>query len=246
MKILAIGNSFSQDATAYVEDIAASLGQNDVIAANLYIGGCPLSHHAENLKTDKVEYEYQRHGVLCHMTSIREALKSDAWDIVTLQQVSGHSGIYDSYRPYIDEVYAEVRSLCPDAEIYLHRTWAYEEESTHPDFVRYDRDRAKMDAAIEDVYLKMSTLFSAKVIPVGNVITMLKQMPEFDLKDGGISLYRDRFHLSLTYGRYAAALVWLEMLCGVDTAKATFVPEGAQADLVYKVRDAVKDYLKKD
>ena len=104
MKILAIGNSFSQDSTAYVEDIAKSIGHRDITAANLYIGGCPLSHHAENLKTNAVEYDYQRHGNGLYKTSIREALKSDTWDIITLQQVSGLSGLYDTNQPYIDEV----------------------------------------------------------------------------------------------------------------------------------------------
>ena len=37
MKILAIGNSFSQDATTYIEDIANSMGIEDITAANLYI-----------------------------------------------------------------------------------------------------------------------------------------------------------------------------------------------------------------
>ena len=60
MKILAIGNSFSQDATTYIEDIANSMGIEDITAANLYIPGCPLTKHAENLKTDELEYEYHR------------------------------------------------------------------------------------------------------------------------------------------------------------------------------------------
>jgi len=51
MKILAIGNSFSQDSTAYVEDIAESAGRREIVAANLYIGGFPLSHPAGKLKT---------------------------------------------------------------------------------------------------------------------------------------------------------------------------------------------------
>ena len=62
MKILAIGNSFSEDGTAYIERIAESAGITDIIAANLYIPGCPLSRHAENLKTNAPDYDYQRHG----------------------------------------------------------------------------------------------------------------------------------------------------------------------------------------
>jgi len=246
MKILAIGNSFSQDSTAYVEDIAKSAGYCDIIAANLYIGGCPLSHHAENLKTNAAEYDYQRHGNGLYKTSIREALKSDKWDIVTLQQVSGWSGLYDTYHPYIDEVYSEVRTLCPNAVVYLNRTWAYEEGSSHPHFEYYDHDRKKMDEAIEGCYQKISEEFSADIIPVGNVITALKRLPEFDLANGGISLYRDAFHLSLTYGRFAAACVWLKKLCGMKLDKVSFVPEGADVTLIQKVVRFVERYFQNE
>lgn len=246
MKILAIGNSFSQDSTAYVEEIAASAGQYDVIAANLYIGGCPLSHHAENLLTNEPEYEYQRHGIGQYKTSIRQALQSDEWDIVTLQQVSGKSGLYDTYHPYVDEVYGEVRRLCPNARIFFNRTWAYEEGSSHPNFVDYDCDRKKMDAAIESVYRKISAEFSADIIPVGNVITVLKELPEFDPAVGGISLYRDAFHLSLTYGRFAAACVWFRKLCVPSLDGVTFVPDGAEARLTGKIIQKIEEFFRKE
>jgi hypothetical protein len=140
MKILAIGNSFSQDATTYIEDIANSMGIEDITAANLYIPGCPLTKHAENLKTDELEYEYQLRGKGIYKTSIHAALASDDWDVITMQQVSGDSGLYDTFHPYIDELYAEVKRLCPNAKILLHRTWAYEERSGHNRFIDYGRN----------------------------------------------------------------------------------------------------------
>ena len=41
MKVLAIGNSFSQDATRYLHQIAKA-NQFDLKVVNLYIGGCSL------------------------------------------------------------------------------------------------------------------------------------------------------------------------------------------------------------
>ena len=235
MKILAIGNSFSQDATAYVEDIAASLGREDIIAANLYIGGCPLSRHAENLRTNAKDYEYQRHGKEVYKACIRETLEADKWDVITLQQVSGLSGIEGTYHPYLEQVLDVVRTVCPDAKIMLHRTWAYEEGSGHGDFPRYDRDRVKMDTAIEAVYQNLSKTYGFEIIPSGNFVTFLKSEPEFDIANGGISLYRDRFHMSYTYGRYATAAVWLKVICGMTLDGATFVPEGSDAALTQKI-----------
>ena len=52
MKILAIGNSFSQDATRYLHDIGRADNQ-EVTVASLYIGGCPLDRHFKNAMADK-------------------------------------------------------------------------------------------------------------------------------------------------------------------------------------------------
>ena len=50
LKILAIGNSFSDDALWLLPDILKSLGINNFRISNLYIGGCVLSTHATNIK----------------------------------------------------------------------------------------------------------------------------------------------------------------------------------------------------
>ena len=243
MKILAIGNSFSQDAMTYMEDIAESCGRTDIIAANLYIGGCPLTKHAENLKTDELEYDYQIRGKGLYKTSIHAALLSDDWDVVTMQQVSGDSGLYDTYHPYIDYVYAEVKRLCPNAKVLLHRTWAYEEKSNHGRFADYNRDRDTMDRMIEETFQKISAEFGLDMIPCGNVVTAIKKtMPEFDIENGGASLYRDRFHMGNCYGRYVVACVWLKKVCGVDISKATFIPNAAYPPLIKKLNEFVANY----
>ncbi len=240
MKILAIGNSFSQDATAYMEYIANSCGVTDLVVANLYIPGCPLTKHAENLKTDELEYEYQLQGKCVYKTSIHAALASDEWDIITMQQVSGDSGLYHTFHPYIDELYAEVKRLCPNAKVLLHRTWAYEENSGHGRFADYNRDRDTMDRMIEETYRKISVDFgNMDIIPAGNVVTELKKMPEFDLEQDGASLYRDRFHMGMCYGRYAVACVWLRKLCNMDLSGATYVPNEAYPVLIKKIRDYI-------
>ena len=51
MKILSIGNSFSQDAHKWLHKLAKQNGC-DLSTCNLYIGGCPLDRHFRNLKGD--------------------------------------------------------------------------------------------------------------------------------------------------------------------------------------------------
>lgn len=61
IKILAVGNSFSQDATHYLHQIAAA-DKVDMKAGNLYIGGCRLKRHWNNIQTDTQEYLYEENG----------------------------------------------------------------------------------------------------------------------------------------------------------------------------------------
>ena len=60
-KLLAIGNSFSQDATHYLHQIAAA-DQMDLKVGNLYIGGCSLERHWENIQNEAEEYLYEENG----------------------------------------------------------------------------------------------------------------------------------------------------------------------------------------
>ncbi len=241
MKILAIGNSFSQDATTYIEDIANSMGIEDITAANLYIPGCPLTKHAENLKTDELEYEYQLRGKGIYKTSIHAALASDDWDVITMQQVSGDSGLYDTFHPYIDELYAEIKRLCPNAKVLLHRTWAYEERSGHPRFLDYGRNHDTMNAAIEETSQKIASELGVDIIPAGKVVHEIKKnIPEFDVLNGGASLYRDRFHMGNCYGRYIVACVWLKKVCGIqDISSARFIPNEAYPPLIKKLNEYI-------
>ena len=67
--------------------------------------------------------------------------------------------------------------------------------------------------AIGEAYSKIKEDIGAEaIIPVGEVIELLRAMPEFDVRQGGQSLHRDGHHLSLGYGRYAAAAVWYQAL----------------------------------
>ncbi|MBR6790664.1 MAG: DUF4886 domain-containing protein [Oscillospiraceae bacterium] len=249
LKVLCIGNSFSQDATRYLEGVASG-GPVPLIARNLYIGGCSLERHANNLRRLAFEYEYQKDAVHMFKTiipgrkngvSIRMALEMDEWDVVTVQQVSQLSGIYESYFPYLSEVLSVVREKAPQAQIMFHSTWAYEIDSDHPHYGNYDRDQQKMYDAIQDVTARISSEFGLPVLPTGRLIQTLRGLKPFDYAGGGLSLNRDGFHLS-PYGRYAAALLWYKQLTGCSVKDNTFVPEGLDISLAALIRKTVDDF----
>ena len=240
MKILAIGNSFSQDATAYLEAVAKSAGE-DLFVRNLYIGGCSLETHAKNAQSEEAAYAYEKDGERLESISLPDALTREAWDFITVQQVSGWSGVYDSYLPHLSTLLSFVRERCPNAKLLFHRTWAYEKDAEIERFVlRYEGSERVMHEAILTVTDRISKAFSLPVIPVGEAIHEAKHHPDFDVRAGGISLHRDGYHLTRDYGRYLAALVWLKFFTGATPDRVTFAPEGTDPALIELLKSFVE------
>lgn len=225
MKILSIGNSFSCDAHAYLYDLAEQRGEN-LELVNLAIGGCSLQTHWENVENNNPNYLHMING---HenwegeRVAIDPIIKSDHFDVVTLQQVSHFSGMYETYQPYLNNLVEYVKKLQPNADLYFHRTWAYEIDSTHGEFYLYDKNQKKMYEAICSSTMTASIEIGAKLIKSGDVIqAMREKIPAFDYPNGGQSLCCDGFHMSHTYGRYAVALTWLATLTGKKVTPMPF------------------------
>ena len=239
VKILAIGNSFSQDATRYMKEIAQSMGL-EMLVVNLYIGGCSLEQHAQHIKDGEAAYVYERNGVITERyISLQEAVREEKWDIVTVQQVSGYSGMPETYEPYGTELLAFVKSHLPNAKLFFHMTWAYEQDSTHPHFANYENSQLQMYRGITHAAEPYAKKNGLGFIPAGHVIQTLRQQPPFDYAVGGLSLCRDGFHMSLDYGRYAVAATWGEILLGGNVTEASFAPEGTDSALIECINSTV-------
>ena len=239
MEILSIGNSFSQDAQRYLHEIARACGEN-VRTVNLYIGGCPLDSHHKNMVEDNRAYEIQCNGHNTGFyTSIREALTSRKWDVVTLQQASAKSPYIDTYSPYIGELAEYVRSLLPDAKLFIHQTWSYKEGSDLLANLKFPTS-ALMQKEVTAAYAKACELIQADgLIPSGEVLGMLRTCHE---------VHRDSAHASLGLGRYALALTWYSVLLGKRFEKAPEIytdepiTDEERLDAVNAVNDVLSRY----
>ena len=240
MKILSIGNSFSQDAHKWLYDVCKSAGQ-EIYNANLYYGGCSLYAHWHFYVNDAAEYDYEIKGEPVRKITLREALTLEEWDVITYQQASHDSGIYDKYQPFLCDLHKVVKEACPNAKFYIHKTWAYEIDSPHGSFVLYNHDQKYMYECLSNAYDKAAESIGVDVIPAGDVIQYLRDnTKEFDYKNGGLSLNRDGFHLSLGYGRYAASLTWYCKLFGGNANDVSFAPEICEDEnLVNVIKKAV-------
>ena len=210
IKVLAIGNSFSQDATRYLYQIARA-DKVDMKVVNLYIGGCPLSYHYSNILSEEKRYDFELNGVNSGLkVSIKDGLLNESWmgwDFVTFQQVSNHSVNYDTFQPYLNELAKYVKEYSPKAKQFIHQTWAYEEGSKRLCEEMGYKKQLDMFNDVKLSYDKAAKDINAcGIIPSGEVLQNL-------IKEG-VTVHRDTFHASLGLGRYAIALAWYEMLTG--------------------------------
>lgn len=241
LKVLAIGNSFSVDAMEYLYDIAKSAGYTDIVLGNLYIGGCTLEQHVGTLAKSTPSYDfYLNKGGKWTKTrgTIPDGLRYADWDVVTLQQASGLSGVEASYEPHLTTLIETVKTSCPDAKLVWHMTWAYQGNSSHSDFAKYGRSQKTMyDSILSAVRKAVLTGHKddfAGVIPSGTAIQNIRTSYIGD------TVTRDGYHLSYDMGRYTAALTWFRALTGADLSTVTYVPDeyryllGARATLAAK------------
>lgn len=225
VKILAIGNSFSQDATHYLKQIAACDGV-DAKVVNLYIGGCPVERHWHNIQEDANLYLYEIDGKSTdRYVSVKEALQEEEWDFVVSQQASHDSGIQETYYPYIINLYDYIKEYAPKAERILHQTWAYEIDSTHDCFVRYNHDQQEMYERLRAAYQRAAKELGVRMIPCGDVVQRVRIKEPFIYEKGGMSLCRDGFHMHYIYGRYLLAATWYEILFKKNILENNYMPE---------------------
>ncbi|MDT8717109.1 DUF4886 domain-containing protein [Clostridium sp. 19966] len=244
IKILAIGNSFSEDATHYLHKIAQA-GGIDTKIVNLYIGGCPLETHWKNIQENARLYMYQINGTATdNYVSIKDALQEEEWDFVIIQQASHDSGLEETYYPYIEQLFQYIKENTSHAEILIHQTWAYEIDSTHDCFGRYHKNQQEMYEMLKKAYAKAADKLEIRIIPCGDVIQEARKKEPFIYEKGGISLCRDGFHMHYIYGRYLTAATWYEVILGKNILENTYVPEtifSPDANVDLKALSVIKD-----
>lgn len=238
IKILAIGNSFSDDALEHYLYGLAKAGGYRVIIGNLYIGGAPLDLHVKNALEDKDVYEYRKVNVdgskqKLPKMSISKALADENWNYISFQQASPKSGVFETYVEPLPTLfkYVKERAKNPNVKYVWHQTWAYAQNSTHNGFVTYNKDQIRMYNAIAEASSKVKNLVPINmVVPAGTAIQNART------KLGDV-MTRDGYHLELNVGRYTASCTWYEAIFKQNVVGNLYKPEkvsGADALIAQK------------
>ena len=239
VKVLAFGNSFSNDGTSFIPQIAYADGV-DLRVADCSIGGCTLAKHYNNSVTNASAYSFafrtpQSQGTSSKsftQVTMEQALTASDRDYISIQQVSTLSGDPTSFEPYLGKLIAKFKEYCPNAKIVFQMTWAYRDGIEKTGYEEYDNDQETMYNAIVNTYLQYAEKYDVEfIIPSGETIQSLRALisdgtgSETDTNmfsseiasttsDAG-DFTRDGYHLSQK-GRVAAAFTWYEIFTGIS------------------------------
>lgn len=246
LKILALGNSFTDDGTWHLWNICKSAGVEEVIVGNLYVGNCTLDLHWEYISTSQNPYVYRKttNGTRVDNENFRvlDALKDEDWDFIVLHQTSGSAGQSETFSK-LDSIisFMNENKTNADAKIIWHMPWAYQSDSTHAEFSKYNKNQQIMYYSIVtrvyEIILPNDGI--SAIIPSGTAIQNLRTSYVND------TVTRDGYHLNYGFGRYTAGLTWYAILTGGDVDAPNWVPPEYPEVAAYfsAIREAVKGAL---
>ena len=237
LKVLMIGNSFADDTINYAYEIAKSVGipEENILVADIYIGGCSLATHWENAQSNKPAYRFglEKEGWFDGSSytewTMEEAIQYADWDFITFQQNSGNSGGSASYSclqnlmDYVYDVATDEENnpnANPNVKFVWHQTWAYQQGTTAAAFAKHNYDQMTMYNDIMSCMKEhvLNKNFVA-IIPNGTAIQNARTSTIGD------TFSRDQHnHLSYGAGRYIASMNLVSVLTGRDMSDLTWKP----------------------
>ncbi|MBQ8141504.1 MAG: DUF4886 domain-containing protein [Clostridia bacterium] len=244
IRLLAIGNSWSDDAFEHLWNILHDAGYEDITLGNLAKGGATIENHWTLAQNNQAQYKFRLNTNGQWVTgsddvNLKYGLTYTEWDIISLQQAT--SGGVESYYKNLDNFYNYVNNTATksaDCKIVWQMVWALAKGLNHSSQKLYDYDQAKNYSMIVDAtkkYVDSGDKYEV-IIPSG---TSIQNMRTSFI---GENLVRDSAHLSLGLGRYLVSMSWYVTLFGGDPDLITWYPTAydyiGEAELA-AIREAV-------
>ena len=247
VSILFLANSFADDTIQYMPEIARDFGY-DLDLYNLYIGGCDINHHINNIINKVKEYELRVYNKekqvweTVYNVASTDFIPSKKWDYIILQQSSYFSGLPNGLEN-IEQLVALVKGLAnKDVKFIWNMTWAYPKHSDLEVFKNeYKDDQDFMYQSILNNVKEriMPNKDFVKIIPNGTALQNARGCIDEHL------LHRDGFHLGYQFGRFLAGLTAIGTLFDVNLDNAKYhpveIPDELMNDYIKCAKDAIKD-----
>ena len=237
LKVLMIGNSFSICNLREMPNVASAMGKR-LDLASLYIGGCSLERHWNNVVAASTNVAFRPYRfdrtvdgkkvVENGKANIPGALVLDKWDVVTIQQASHFSWRPETYEPFGGSLVAKIRELAPQAKIVVQETWSYPPWDKR--LKKFGFDQAEMYRRLHATYAGFAGKYGFDVIPVGTAAEIVP--------DRNSLFKKPDFHFDRE-GVYLQGLAFTAKLFGVDVGKCPYKPDWMEPSRAEEIKKAV-------
>jgi len=271
LRLFLIGNSFSQNASAYLPVIAKEAGQALEIG-RAEIGGCSLERHWKHVEKAEAN-SHDPQGKPYKGKSLRMLLSEGVWDVITIQQNSLASTDVNSYQPYASQLYRYIKSIQPNAKIVIHQTWAYRSDakvfgqikgaaSTQNHEEMWEKSRA--------AYHKVAKELNAAIFPVGDAFHKVEMEKDYAYKKdekfdftkpvypklpkqeyslhSGYFWDNKNFKLDANHaseaGKYLGSLVWYACLFDDSPKNVKFIPANVSPEFAKHLKKVAAKTVK--
>ena len=272
LRIFLIGNSFSQNATAYLPQIAKEKGKH-LIIGRAELGGHSLEQHWKYVEAAEANPENPI-GKAYKGKSLRTLLSEGKWDIVTIQQASYLSADKESYTPYGQKLYDFIKGLQPKAEVVIHQTWAYRSDAKTFGRIatgKLAQNQLEMWQKSREAYHALANQLKVKLIPVGDAFNEVAtgtaypyqkdaafdftapSYPNLPNQDNSLNMgyswkNNKDFNFDANHaneaGRYLGSLIWYAFLFKDSPENVQFVPNKVPADFAKYLRTVAAKTIK--
>lgn len=201
LRVLILGNSFSYDGTAYLEEIseALHLDGNRFCVYNGFIGSGGFQEWTDVfLSNDTILLTRMAGGIdMKHSSPLRELLQQP-WELCVILQGSHQSYKWNSFEHCADHLISLIKSQCPNQKIKIAYAmpWSHTVVNTPTELSGNIKCARKI---VEEYEVDF-------VIPVGTAIQNAREAK----LDNGKYLTRDDWHICHGAGRYISACTWYE------------------------------------
>lgn len=214
LKVLTIGNSFSQDTWEYVPNILRQAGINDATTAYTFISGGTLEDYynlmlsgaSDTIRMNKSTNSADFGGIPADTYSLEQVLTSEVWDIVVLQQRSLGSYDFTTFEPYMSSLIGYIKNKVKNRKlcIMFNMVWSGEESYTR------ENENKRYNDIVQCTKEMIAQVGIPYVIPNGTAIQFGRKTEIQTTRNWT----RDGYHADLGVGRYVLAATTFQYIYG--------------------------------
>ena len=244
VRLLTVGNSFSQNATRNLDALTKAAG-NMLIHQPIVVGGASLELHWNRAAAYEKDPQ-GTNGLYSNKQSLKQMLAAQPWDFVTIQQASIKSHDAATYRPFAQQLHDYIKQHAPKAEVLMHQTWAYRVDdprfSVAAPKAGEPATQADMHRMLTSAYTTIAAELGIRRLPVGDAFFLAdtdskwgyQRDAKYDFKDKTQTALPDQMH-SLHVGWRMAKGKDGKTALGMDGHHANIAGEYLGACVWYEV-----------